>query len=141
MTKEGNSFGREGLPKDFRLTLRDQSLRLPDEDRLRRQRGHLSSKGCYLFLSDAGLAERLCSFDLLNAKANESNWDWDLRLGVLAPGSQFEVFEIVPAVDDLKDVLLGTPRLDFVRLQQAGSPADHLPKFGVAEDRLSEDKI
>ena len=62
-------------------------------------------------------------------------------LGSLPFGRELEVIEIVPAVDDLEDILFGAPGLDFVRFQQAGAATDHLPKLGVAEDGLGEDEI
>src|SRR5258708_4694873 len=129
------------MPKGLHLTLSELRLRLHNGDRSRWEGGNLDAERGNFLLFDAGVTKSLGGFDLVETNADESNWERNLRFELPAFRRELEVVEVVPAVDNLEDILLRAPRLDFVRLQQAGAATDHLPEFRVTEDRLCEDKI
>ena len=51
-------------------------------------------------------------FDFVEAQSNQPHRQWQLRLQLFPFGLKLEIFEIVPAVEDQKDIFFSTPGLD-----------------------------
>ena len=106
-----------------------------------RARRRFAREGGDFLFRDRGVAEGLSGFDLVDANTDQANRKRNLGLGFFAFGRELEVVEVVPAVDNLKDILLGAPGFNFVLLQQTRAATDHLPELRVGEDRFGEDEI